>query len=242
MANPVFTPIEPRTMQDEIVDLIRDAALRGDVELGQHLPEQELAEQMRVSRIPIREAMRQLEQEGLIVRVPNRGCFVVDFTEQDVIEIFSLRATLEMMAIELAAPHLTAQDFSNLRAIIEAQQRAIEAQDYNELTQLDLKFHEYICIKANHRRLLKTWRSQYVQALLLINWRFRLLPHYTPHTVVPDHTQITAALERGDVQAAIALTKAISQRVTNECIEVIRRKQRKAPAAERSSRLTTARP
>ncbi len=55
--------------------------MRGDVELGQHLPEQELAEQMHVSCIPVREAMRQLEQEGLVVRVPNRGCFVADFTE-----------------------------------------------------------------------------------------------------------------------------------------------------------------
>lgn len=235
MLNPVFTPIEPRTMHDEIVDLIRDAALRGDVELGQHLPEQELAEQMRVSRIPIREAMRQLEQEGLIVRVPNRGCFVADFTEQDVTEIFSLRATLEMMAIELATPHLTAQDIADLRKLIEAQQSAIEARDYNQLTQLDLKFHEYICIKANHQRLLKTWRSQYVQALILINWRFRLLPHYTPHTVVPDHTQITAALERGDAQAAMELTRAISRRVTEECIEVIRHKRQEAITPERSS-------
>lgn len=241
MINPVFTPIEPRTMHDEIVDLIRDAALRGDVELGQHLPEQELAEQMRVSRIPIREAMRQLEQEGLVVRVPNRGCFVADFTEQDVTEIFSLRATLEMMAIERATPNLTAQDIANLRTIIAAQQKAIEAGDYNELTQLDLKFHEYICIKANHSRLLKTWRSQYVQALLLINWRFRLLPDYTPHTVVPDHSQITAALERGDAQTAIELTRAISQRVTQECIEAICRKRRETPGPERGLRLSTGR-
>jgi len=230
---PIFAPIAARTIQHEIVDLIRDAALRGDIDLGQHLPEQELAEQMRVSRIPVREAMRQLEQEGLVMRIPNRGCFVADFSEQDVIEIFSLRATLEMMAIELATPNITAQDIANLRAIIEAQRKAIEARDYNELTQLDLKFHEYICIKANHGRLLKMWRSQYVQALLLINWRFRLLPHYTPHTVIPDHSQITAALERGDAHTAIELTKAISQRVTNECIEVIRRKRQESPAPER---------
>ena len=238
MVNPVFTPVGTRTMQDEIVDLIRDATLRGDVDLGQHLPEQELAEQMQVSRIPIREAMLQLEQEGLVVRIPNRGCFVADFSEQDVAEIFSLRATLEMMAIELATPNLTPRDIANLREIIDAQRKANEASDINELTQLDLKFHEYICAKANHSRLLKTWRSQYVQALILMNRRFRFMRDYTPNTVVPDHTQIIAALECGDAQAAIELTKAISQRVTKECVEVIRDKQQVAPASERGLRLS----
>ncbi len=241
MANSIFAPIAPRIMPHEIVDLIRDAMLRGDVEPGQHLPEQELAEQMRVSRIPIREAMRHLEQEGLVVRIPNRGCFVADFTEQDVTEIFSLRATLEMMAIELATPNLTPQDIANLRQLIALQQENIEKRDYAELTQLDLKFHEYICARANHSRLLKAWRSQYVQALLLINWRFRVLPDYTPHTVVPDHTQITAALERRDARAAIELTRAISQRVTRECIEVMRSKKSETLVTERPLRLSMTR-
>ena len=101
-----------------------------------------------------------------------------------------------MMAIELATPNFTPEDIANLREIIDAQRKASEARDFNELTQLDLKFHEYICVRANHGRLLKTWRSQYVQALILMNRRFRTLRDYTPDTVVPDHTQITAALER----------------------------------------------
>lgn len=238
MIHPIFTPIETRTIQHEIVDLIRDATLRGDVDLGQHLPEQELAEQMRVSRIPVREAMRQLEQEGLVVRIPNRGCFVTDFTEQDVAEIFSLRAALEMMALELATPNLTDEDIAALREIIEAQRQASTARDFNELTQLDLKFHEYICVRANHGRLLKTWRSQYVQALILMNRRFRTLQDYTPDTVVPDHTQILATLERRDAAGAIELTKAISQRVTRECVEVIRRRE-SAPAGTRGLRIVT---
>ena len=237
MVNPVFTPVGTRTMQDEIVDLIRDATLRGDIDLGQHLPEQELAEQMGVSRIPIREAMRQLEQEGLVVRIPNRGCFVADFTEQDVAEIFSLRATLEIMAIERATPNLTPQDIANLREIIETQRQASAAGDFHELIQLDLKFHEYICIKAAHSRLVKTWRSQYVQALILMHRRFRFMRDYAPNTVMTDHMQIVAALERGDAQAAIELTKTISRRVTKECTEVIRCKEPEAGVTERDLRL-----
>lgn len=236
MTAPIFAPIEARSMQKEIVDLVREAILRGDVELGQHLPEQELAEQMHVSRIPVREAMRQLEQEGLVVRVPNRGCFVADFTEHDVVEIFSLRATLEMMALELATPRLTPKDIARLREIIEAQRQANARRDFHELTQLDLQFHEYICAQANHSRLLKMWRSQYVQALILMNRRFRVLQDYTPDTVVPDHLQILSALERRDAAQAIELTKAISRRVTDECIEVIRRREPR-PAGVRSLQL-----
>ena len=163
---------------------------------------------------------------------------VADFTEQDVAEIFSLRATLEIMAIELATHNLAPSDIANLREIIEAQRAASAVRNFNELTQLDLKFHEYICVKANHSRLLKTWRSQYVQALILMNRRFRTLQDYTPDTVVPDHTQILATLERRDAAGAIEFTKAISRRVTSECVEVIRRRE-PAPAGARGLRIVT---
>ncbi len=102
----VFEKIEHQSMEDGILRSVRNAIISGNIGLGQHLNETDMARQMSVSRIPIREALKKLEQEGLVIRYTNRGCFVVDFDEQDVCEVFSLRAVLEGMAIEWATPKL----------------------------------------------------------------------------------------------------------------------------------------
>lgn len=221
MKQTVFSKIAPSTMKHKVVDLIRDAIIRGDLAPGEHLTEASLSQQMAVSRAPIREALRQLELEGLITNFPNRGCFVTEYTEQDVVEVFSLRATLESMAIELAAPRLTADDFRALREAIEAERQAIVTSKLDALTKLDMRFHEYILIKANNQRLLKAWYEQSDQCQVLMNRRFRTLSNYTPETVVKDHTAIVDGLERGDTMATILLTKSISQRVQKELAQIL---------------------
>ena len=217
----IFTKIEQRTVDKEVVDLLREAIISGDLTLGAHLPETELAAQMAVSRIPIREALRQLEQEGLVVRHPNRGCFVINFSEHDVQEVFSLRSMLEAMAFEWALPNLAGKDYQALQDIIDDQREAIQQEDYKRLAYLDMHFHEYICNKAGHSRLLKTWYEQHAQCQILLNLRFQTLAEYTPDTVLNDHTEILAALQAGDADKAMKLTLEISQRVSRECIETL---------------------
>jgi len=218
----IFSRIEQRSVGKEVVDLLREAIISGKLPLGSHLGEIELSNQMAVSRIPIREALRQLEQEGLVQRHPNRGCFVIDFTEQDVLEVFSLRAMLESMAFQWAIPNLTAADLERLRQIIEQQEAAIQRKDYDDLARLDMKFHEYTCTKANHTRLLKAWYEQHAQCQILLNLRFYEMADYTPETVLEDHTTILNALQSADVDTAMQLTQEISNRVTSECIEILR--------------------
>jgi DNA-binding GntR family transcriptional regulator len=221
MESTIFTRIEQRTVQQEVVDVIRQAIVDGKLELGQHLAEAALSEQMQVSRIPIREALRQLEQEGLVTRYNNRGCFVTDFSNEDVREVFSLRSSLECMSIEWAIPRITAEDIAVLRGMIGEQRRSAHTSDFAGLAQLDMRFHEYICIKAQHSRLLKEWYSLHAQCQMLLNRRFQALSDYTPETVSEDHTRILDAIERGDISTAIELTKTISSRVELECIETL---------------------
>jgi len=97
----VFNRIRPRTLRADIVDMLKDAIVSGKLEHVEHLKENLIAEQMSVSRIPVREAFRQLEQEGLIVSIPNQGSFVKVFDEKDIKEIFTLRGALESLACEL---------------------------------------------------------------------------------------------------------------------------------------------
>jgi DNA-binding GntR family transcriptional regulator len=218
----VFTRIEQRSVQQEVVTLIRMAIISGKLKLGQHLTEASLSEQMAVSRIPIREALRQLEQEGLVKRYNNRGCFVTDFSESDVREVISLRSLLECMSIEWAAPRMTAADFAALREMIAEQRQAAKDRDFANLARLDMRFHEFICEKAQHSRLLKEWHSLHAQCQMLLNRRFEILSEYTPETVAKDHTDILDALERQDIAAATLLTKEISARVELECIQILR--------------------
>lgn len=223
MVSPIFSQITQQNVENEIVQKLRNAIINGQVPLGSHLNETEIAKQMAVSRIPIREALRKLEQEGLVIRQPNRGVFVLNFNEKDVHEVFSLRANLESMAFEWSIPNMTPEDFRELRELIANQENAVKKGDYEELARLDMRFHEYICIKAGHSRLLKAWYEQHAQCQMLLNLRFQEMSEYTPETVVRDHTEILNAVERKDINAAISLTLQISERVAAECSQTIRK-------------------
>ncbi len=221
MDNHLFMKIEPRNMDDEILYRMREAIVSGKIEPGAHLNETDIAKQMQVSRIPVREALRKLEQEGLIIRLPNKGCFVITFTEQDIKEVFSLRASLESMAFQWAIPKMKSQDIQALKELIEQQEQAIQRKDYDELARLDMRFHEYICIKAEHSRLLKAWYEQHAQCQMLLNLRFRYMAGYTPETVPVDHNHILEAIEKQDPKAAVDLTCEISERVSKDCIATL---------------------
>jgi DNA-binding GntR family transcriptional regulator len=221
MQTKIFHEIQPLSVEEEVANQLREAIIQGQLELGQRLPEREIASQMNVSRIPVREAFRKLEQEGLITRQQNRGCFVITFSEKDIEEVFSLRAVLENTAIERAARHLTKEDYFALHDIIKRQQLAVVAKDYHTLTQLDIEFHEYFCIKADHSRLLKTWYEQQTQCRLLLTLRLKTLPDSMSNTVPQDHTKILELIEKGDLLAAKLLTLEISARTSQECIETL---------------------
>lgn len=222
MEHAVFSRIKQRTVQRTIADLLRAAVIEGELALGEDINETAIAGQLAVSRAPLREALRQLEQEGLVHCIPNRGCFVIDFTEQDAIEVFSLRAALECMALQMAAKRLTADHVAALYDHVEAARQAIAENRLADLAHIDMQFHEYICVTAGHSRLLRAWYSQQAQSIMLMNLRFRVLSDYAPVTVVRDHTLIAEALARGDVDTAVTLTQTISARVQQEIIAVLR--------------------
>ncbi|MBQ1228673.1 MAG: GntR family transcriptional regulator, partial [Firmicutes bacterium] len=86
------------SLTDEIVDIIRDRILKGEYRIGEKIKENQIATEFKVSRTPIREAFKQLENEGLIDYIPNRGCFAKGFTRQDIEDIYAVRKALEIIA------------------------------------------------------------------------------------------------------------------------------------------------
>ncbi|RME86028.1 MAG: GntR family transcriptional regulator [Caldilineae bacterium] len=220
-SQPLLGRAIPRTLRTEVVEILRDAIVTGQLKPGQRLKEGELAEQMHVSRSPVREAFRQLEQEGLIVSVPNQGSYVKSFDAREIEEIFTLRAALENLACELIIENNLFQpsDWKQLELLIERQREAIAARDVDRLGKLDMDFHEYICQCSGSRRLVQMWRSLRAQILVLFYQRFKALKQ-VPETVDTDHMAIMKALKEGNVEKITRLNKEINARVARECIEV----------------------
>src|SRR5512135_2194470 len=99
--------IEQPTLFTEIVKRVRHAIIYGEVGFGEHLSEPYFAQQMEISRIPLREALVHLSKEGIVTRVPSRGFFAISFFPEDICEVFSLRSMLECMALARSIPNLT---------------------------------------------------------------------------------------------------------------------------------------
>ena len=95
------------SLTDEIADIIRDRILKGEYKIGEKIKENQIATELRVSRTPIREAFKQLENEGLIDYIPNRGCFAKGFTKQDIEDIYAVRKALEVLSVEWAVNRLS---------------------------------------------------------------------------------------------------------------------------------------
>ena len=203
--------------------MLREAITNGSLTPGTHLKENELAEQMSVSRSPVREALRQLEQEGLILSIPNQGCFVKTYNETEIEEIFALRGAMENLACELLINDdvLGDVDWAELDVLIHKQRQAADTLAYDQLIKLDMDFHEYICRMTGYHRLLQMWQSLRSQIQVLFYQRI-LAYEWVPDTVDRDHSAIVKALKQGDLDLVIQVNKEIYTRVARECVEAFR--------------------
>jgi DNA-binding GntR family transcriptional regulator len=181
---------------------MHEAILHGVFKPGQRLVESDIAENMGVSRAPVREVLSALEREGLVVNVPRRGSFVVAFTDKDIDEIYSLRLLLEIGAVKRAIPHFTEADRGTLQDLVdELGQQALRRDDFDALVNLDLRFHEYLLSKADHRRLFNAWKSLSMQTRMLIGITSKTYDQY-PEQPKELHQEILNAIFARDAATA----------------------------------------
>lgn len=203
-----FSPIEVLNLRSHIEQHIRNAIITGVFKPNQHLIEATIAEQLGVSRSPVREALSALEREGLLVNLPRKGYHVIHFTEKDIGEIYSLRLLLEREAMRRAIERLTPPQAAFLQEIVEQIGRAAhQPKERSRLVSLDLSFHDRICQIADHGRLYSAWNSMRMQTAMLIS-----LTSIT-HTNEPDqhqkiHQRILDAMRTSDYAQAEALLSA----------------------------------
>lgn len=195
-----------RVLADEVIDGLRDAILSHEFTPGSRLGEDDLANQMGVSRGPVREALIALEREGLVTIERHRGARVASWSKKDAEEIYTMRGALEELAIEWACRNATQQDVVDMREILSIYKNLPEKQQTRmKVSALDLEFHSLLFHAAHHERLSLAWeglRSQ-IHAMLFyaIDKDQRVDKVDWPEWLI-NHQKLVDAIERGKVPVA----------------------------------------
>jgi len=182
--------------KDRVVDLLRDAICSGYFPSGMRLIESELAGKMKVSRTPLREAMRQLEAEGMVEIVPNKGAKIISCSRDDIKEIYSIWSVLEGFASSMAIENIGSSEVNDLKKL----QRRLETEelqaDKRKYFMADKEFHEVLLRGCRRPRLLKLIKMQ--RNLANRYWFvLSLIPSIIDKTI-SEHREILSALDSGD--------------------------------------------
>jgi DNA-binding GntR family transcriptional regulator len=204
-----------RSLAEDAMELLRQQILSGRFRQGEHLVEAKIAEQLRVSRGPVREAFKLLRAEGLVKEEPRRGTFVVSLSAKDAQEIYDLRAAIEGKAAEILAASGDADKINELSRLSTAIERAEADNDAEQVYACDLAFHEAICRLSGNTRLHDVF-VRYVpalRALLRLDKRVHGLLASTPGA----HRPMMRAIEVGDA----ALAKALAEQHCDDAGQLI---------------------
>lgn len=145
---------EKLSLTSKIFSILRDKILEGDFKKSEKLVEAKLAEELGVSRTPVREALKQLELEGLVENLPNRGVYVKGITRQDVDDIYTIRMAIEGISVEWAIERMTPEELKRIEEIYELMEFYTSKNDVDKISELNTKFHEAI-YKATKSRYLE---------------------------------------------------------------------------------------
>jgi len=196
-----FPPLDVATKRDRIGEMLREALFSGDLQPGERIVESRIARQLGVSQGPVREALVELEREGLVVRAPNRGAFVATLDDEEMEELLSLRAVLEGYCARLVSTRLRPDDRITLDALLEEMRGAAREGDLSALTQVDLRFHDELYRLSGHVLLgevLSGLRQRMRLALALADAAYST----DLHDVARSHVPLVAALAGGDPDVA----------------------------------------
>ena len=189
----------PTLVQAELERMI----VSGELQPGAKLTEMTLAARLGVSRGPLREAFRMLEEAGLVRTEKNRGVFVRDIPLDEAVEIFDLRAAMEELVGRQLAQRITSAQLKEVRAMVDAMERAVKADDLRSYHLLNLQFHDRLVDMAGNRKLVAIYRKLIKELSL---FRRMNLAHLAEGGQLPvsagEHRAIVKAIASGDAQAA----------------------------------------
>ena len=193
------------SLTERVFSEIEQAILSGIYSVGGQLVESKISLELGVSRTPVREALKQLELEGLVTTIPNKGTFVVGVSTEDILDIYTIRVAVEGISSKLAAERITDSDAKELETLVELQEFYASKGDIFQLLQLDTKFHEIIYEISGSRILKHTLASFHNQ--LKRARESSLLTTGRTITAVKEHRDIYEAIAAKDANKAKELTE-----------------------------------
>ena len=204
-------------LRDVVFNTLRRAILKGELKPGERLMEIALADKLGVSRTPIREAIRKLELEGLVVMAPRKGAKVASITERDLSDVLEVRKGMEVLAISLACKRITGEELEKLETIEQSFQKLIESGNLTELAEMDVKFHDTIYQATNNQRLVQLLNNLREQ---MYRYRMEYLKDIAVRrTLAEEHKAICRALRERDEQQA---EQYVSIHIDNQQKAIIR--------------------
>lgn len=194
-------PARRRTLGESVAHSLREAIYTGALKPGEKLSEVKIAQELETSRAPVRDALAELERDGLLIRYANQRAAVVQLTSTDIEELCSLRLTLETMAVRLAVARAKDDDFAQMEANIRAFEAASEPGDAGLL---DLQFHELLVGAARHGRLLSCWQTLHSQIRFVLVQGDVLDSREFRRDTIFDHGELLKCLRARDEARAVA--------------------------------------
>lgn len=199
-----------KSLNETAYELIRDKILRGDYELGSRLREDLLAEEISMSRTPIREAVNRLVASGLIVNHVRKGLYIIQPEDREIEEFIDIRNALEKLSIEKCIQNMTEAHKAKIISNLEAFRAALEAGDYDECNALDAEFHATIARIADNGKLMESLNKLSDFFRLARRAEKKVHPKEKNEKTLKEHSLIVDAILAGDVEAA---HKAISANI-----------------------------
>jgi phosphonate utilization transcriptional regulator len=229
--HPTIALLQTSSLTTVVQQEIERAILQGEYAPGSKLIEATLAEKMGVSRGPVREAFRMLEEGGLVRNEKNRGVFVRDIPIDEAVEIFELRAAMDELVGRRLASHITPAQLKEVRALVDAMEKAVKAEDAYNYHLLNLKFHDRLVEMAGNSKLTAIYRKL-IKELSLFR-RLNLADGWLLPISAGEHRQIIKAIASGDPDLAGRAMFAHAMDSKERTIEIDLRRQARAQESAR---------
>ncbi|HYF84093.1 MAG TPA: GntR family transcriptional regulator [Clostridia bacterium] len=194
-----------KPLREIVFESVRGAIISGVLKPGERLMEVQLAEKLGVSRTPIREAIRKLELEGLVIMMPRKGAYVADLSLKDITDVLEIRAALEGLAAGLAALRITDEEIEELELNALQFHQALEADDFDMIVQKDIEFHDRIFKATRNDKLLQITNNLREQVQ-----RFRIMyinKSNKSKDLAKEHYEIAEAISKRNIDMAEKIAK-----------------------------------
>ncbi len=204
-------------LREAVFNTLRQQILTGELKPGERLMEVTLAEKLGVSRTPIREAIRKLEQEGMAQTIPRRGAVVAMMTEKDMEDVLQVRRALEDLAVQIACEQISISQIKELETAMMRFEECTKKDDLAETVRADVEFHDIIYAATGNKRLMSIMSGFGEQ---MFRYRVEYLKERENYPVlVEEHEGIVDGLKRRDMEA---VTEIMRRHVTNQAVEMKR--------------------